>query len=248
VHFTSGYARAHVRIVCAATAVLALVGCVSWPVAVNDGLSASIPDHGVHELRLGVHTIWPASKTDPDIYNSDVLYPSLGYRFGLAAGPLAFELGAMGIYDIQEMTIGFMGSGHTISQWALGPVVAVGLRKPAITLRGMLGAVALDVTRSDGPPVTLDWHAYWKYWPQGTLLFGHGDPHRGLSGSLGARASRTAVGPVLLGQYAAVRGCVRPEVSLQFRAPWADATVPNQTTLNVGLTCGIDFPARAGGR
>jgi hypothetical protein len=221
--------------------VLFASGCISGPLAVNDGLPAYIPSWGTHEIRGGLQSIWLVGCISPENGSEFTFCPALGYRTGLSLGPIAFELGAMELSYTEEKTIGFFGGSHTIDQYALGPEFALGWANPAITLRGTLGGLGLRVYTDD----TLDITPYLRYWPQATLLFGSSRLRSDLGYSVGVRASEDAIGPVLLAQMGRDGFAARPEGSVMFRAPWSNRDdFESNLTLNLGITVMATLPLR----
>jgi hypothetical protein len=215
-------------------ALVLVVGCGPWPVAISDGIPASIPDHGNFEDCVGVQVVRckdPTAGFEPGMVAG---YPKLTHRQGFGEGQARFELG-LGVLAFWQQTdllrIDVFGPSEPRSEiwvYAAAPEMAFGLRKPEVTLR-LTGGVAL---RHKGPP---DSEVTFFAWPQAAALYGFGDSRRNMSGSVGVQASRNAIGPVLLGQITWGGNAIRPEVAVMYPAPWDDGSASGRTTITFGL-------------
>jgi hypothetical protein len=187
---------------------LFVVSCATAPIAYHDGLPASVPPPGYAAARLGYNRMyWWHGYSEPD----EGEYIFGGFRLGQDWRRMCFEEG---------MTLLFPNGVLPCLQ------VGVGLRNPAVMVRGMWTPVAVT-----GGGVTVDPLAWWQI----SGLVGTPWKERGLGASVGARTSRLGIGPVAVLEYSTNGGAFRLESSMTFRAPWADENVSGRV-LTVGLS------------
>jgi hypothetical protein len=112
----------------------------------------------------------------------------------------------------------------------LGPVVGIGLRHPAVTLRGSAYPFVVE-----GSGVTAEVRGAW--W-QTCFLAGTPFRARGLGGSIGAEASPYGIGPIIMGELATPDLLWRVEFASTWKAPWASSWVR-------GRVCSLGISAAA---
>jgi hypothetical protein len=183
------------------------VACVTAPIAYQDGLPAATPAPGTIAARLGYNRqYWwlDGRLQQPDDYFTG------GARFGQEWRWLCFEEGLTLVYRNQSPLPCLEGG--------------VGLRSPAVTLRGLWTPVWVGSRTS---------FALIRWWQVSGLL---GTPRnaRGLGVSGGARTSRIGIGPIVVLDYAHRDVSLRLEASMTVPTPWANDRVKGNV-LTVGL-------------
>jgi hypothetical protein len=179
---------------------LLLGGCTVPPVVLNDGLPAwtTAPNHG--EWRGGVSALYWNYPDD----SRPLPIPNFGFRGGDNLGPFCTEGGAQFYYYVPSVHLG------------------IGLRRPAVMLRG---AIIAPILGPFGP------------WWQASLLVGTGQRKEGYSFSAGPRASNLGLGLGFIGEYTRGNSTFRLDVTGSGRAPWADTSVAGQV-FSLGLWYG----------
>jgi hypothetical protein len=134
----------------------------------------------------------------------------------------------LGLFSVEE-GISTILAGNVL----LGPVVGIGLRRPAVTLRGSAYPIVVG-ERGVTARVRGEW------W-QAHLLAGTPFRAHGLGGSVGAEASPYGIGPIIMGELATPDLLWRVEIAGTWKAPWADRSVRGRV-----YSLGISAAARTG--
>jgi|GEM_PF-816670 hypothetical protein len=193
---------------------LLLAGCTSIPPVVHhEGLPAYIADCWPPELSGGSSLLYWRH----DSIEDGMMVFSGAVRTGQHLGPFSVEEG-----------ISTIPAGNIL----LGPFVGIGLRRPAITLRGSAYPVVVD-----GRGVTARFRNVW--W-QAHLLAGTPFRARGLGGSIGAEASPYGIGPIIMGELATPDVLWRAELAHTWKAPWTTLRVEGRV-LSLGITAAARF-------